>query len=417
MQKENEKFNGLANVSTLSQVLNIIIAEKYGVYRAEIARLTGFSKSTISQHVDKLIQNGFVLDGSEEQRGSSARFRRLHFNNNVGYVICIDLGATSMHVAICNLNGDARSDRLRENVNMNAGPGEILPMISRIVDELLKEANLRMDEIVGVGMGVPAPVEFSTGRPIAPPILQGGWGEYPLKAYLESTFHKPAFVDNDVNLVAIAEHTFGITAEKENSIYVKLGTGIGCGIFCGGKIYRGASGCAGDIGHISVGNDETVCCCGNKGCLERLAGGAAIAKKAAAMAESGESPFLAAYLKRGEVITCRTVRDGILAQDTACIAYIQTVGGYIGETLAKITNFFNPSIIVLGGGLTNFGDVLFVSIREAIFRHSSALATRELSVRIEKTGTMAGIRGAAILVRDELFSPLQFPAMLELQNR
>lgn len=413
MQKSIEKFNGLANISTLSQVLNIIIAAKHGITRAEIARLTGFSKSTISQHVDKLVQAGFIIDGSEEPYDKTARLRRLHFNKCIGNVICVDLGAASMRVAICNLNGEVLSSRMKEDVNINAGPGDILPMVVEFVDELLKETKLSMEQIVGVGMGVPAPVEFSTGRPIAPPIMRGGWGEYPLKTYLENTFHKPAFVDNDVNLVAIAEHEFGVTADKENSIYVKLGTGIGCGIFCGGKIYRGANGCAGDIGHIGVNHDETICSCGNKGCLERLAGGASIEKKAVLMAETGASPYLTDCLKRGEKITCKTVRDGILAQDIACIEYIQTVGGYIGETLAKITNFFNPSIIVLGGGLANFGDILFVSIREVIYRRSSALATRELSVLGGRTEKMAGIQGAAILVRDELFSPLEFSTSME----
>lgn len=185
--------------------------------------------------------------------------------------------------------------------------------------------------------------------------MHGGWENYPIKETFEEAFGKPAFVDNDVNIMAMAEYEAENTHNDGNFLFVKLGTGIGCGIFCGGKIYRGASGCAGDIGHISIEGNDDLCACGNRGCLENLAGGAAIQKRIQWMAQNGKSDFLASCLAKNEPITCRTLGAGILAQDVACKEFVYQTGLYIGEVMAKLVNFYNPSMVVFGGRLDQFG--------------------------------------------------------------
>jgi glucokinase-like ROK family protein len=383
-----------------------------GITRAELARITGFSKSTISQHVEKLKNSGFVVDANDEINKPNRKSLYLKFNKNCSYVICIDLGATSLNVAVCNLMGEPLASSFNEGIDINVGPRVLLPRALSIIQTLISEAGITKEKILGIGMGIPSPIEFSTGRPIAPPIMQGGWADFPVKDYLQNALGRQAFVDNDVNLMVMAEHETGLANGLQNFIFVKLGTGIGCGIYCGGRIYRGSNGCAGDIGHIRVDGCDVLCTCGNRGCLERLAGGTAIARHAVSLAKSGESAYLAMCLKNGREIDCKTVKDAILAQDEPCIEYIQKIGTYIGETLAKAVNFYNPSMVVLGGGLTNFGDILFTPIREVIYRCSSALATRNLIIQRSSLGEIAGIIGATVMVRDGMFSPREFTRML-----
>ncbi len=402
------RYYNMADVLTVSEVLDIVISMAgEGITRAELARLTGFSKSTISQHVDTLLQEKLVVEGSGVS-GGRKNAHCLYFNADCGYVVSVDVGATSLNVAVCNLVGEPLAVSFQENVDVNRGPRVILQEAIATARGLLEKKNVGLDAILGIGVGIPAPIEFATGRPSQPPLMHGGWGNYPIRETFEEAFHKPTFVDNDVNIMAMAEHEMERGNSDGNFLFVKLGTGIGCGIFSKGKIYRGAAGCAGDIGHISVEGNDDLCPCGNRGCLENLAGGAAIRRKVREMAQSGASEFLAARLAAGGEVDCRTLREGILAQDTACKEFVYQTGLYIGEVLAKLVNFYNPSMVVFGGGLINLGDLLFNAIREKIYRCSTALATRELQIKCSALGDYAGVKGAAIMVRDRIFKPSQF---------
>lgn len=403
-----DHYYNMADILTVSQVLDIVIRlSEEGTTRSELARLTGFSKSTISNHVETLLAENLVLEGSGFSRGRK-NSHCIYFNADCGCVISVDVGVTSLNVAVCNLVGKPLAASFQEDVDVNLGPHIILNQAITTAQNLLNHNHIPMTKVFGIGVGIPAPIEFATGRPSQPPLMHGGWGNYPIKETFEEAFGKPAFVDNDVNIMAMAEYEAENTHNDGNFLFVKLGTGIGCGIFCGGKIYRGASGCAGDIGHISIEGNDDLCACGNRGCLENLAGGAAIQKRIQWMAQNGKSDFLASCLAKNEPITCRTLGAGILAQDVACKEFVYQTGLYIGEVMAKLVNFYNPSMVVFGGGLINLGDLLFTGIREKIYRCSTALATRNLQIKCSSLGEQAGIKGAAIMVRDRIFMPSQF---------
>jgi predicted NBD/HSP70 family sugar kinase len=212
-------------------------------------------------------------------------------------------------------------------------------------------------------------------------------------------------VDNDVNVMALGELSLGVAQGVDNLIFVKLGTGIGAGIICEGRIYRGANGCAGDIGHICVDKDGPVCHCGNKGCLERLAAGPAIAERSLVAARAGRSPnLLDRYEKNGGMLRAEDVGAAAREGDALAIEVIRESGQLVGEVLAGLVNFYNPDMIVIGGGVSDLGDLLLSSIRQAVFNRSLPLATRNLQIAFSGIGAASGMLGAVSLALNYVFT-------------
>jgi len=295
-----------------------------------------------------------------------------------------------------------------------AWAGSIFSMEGCISDETLDnllpsliEQGTYAGELWGIGIGVPGPVEFRTGRPISPPIMPG-WEGYPVREYFSHRHGVPVWVDNDVNIMALGEWRAGTAQGHHDFIFVKVGTGIGSGIVSNGLIHRGAQGSAGDIGHIQVVADtREICRCGKVGCLEALAGGAAIAREGTALARAGASERLASILGDHGELTAREVIRAARVGDATALELLNHSATLVGQTLAGLANFFNPSLIVIGGGVAHAGDAYLATIRQVIYARSTALATRELLVQLSRTGGRAGVIGAASMVLDQLFSPQQ----------
>jgi len=233
-----------------------------------------------------------------------------------------------------------------------------------------------------------------------------GWDRYPIIETIHQWFPSTnVVVDNDVNVMALGELYHGSGKGADNLIFVKIGTGIGAGIVCEGKIYRGSSGCAGDIGHISVDKTGPMCHCGNKGCLEAVAAGPAIAERSLIAAQAGKSPILMKYYeKNGNTLRAEDIGNASREGDPLAIEVIRESGQYIGDVLASLVNFYNPMMIVLGGGVSNLGNLLLSSIRQTVLRRSLPLATRDLLIVFSEIGQDAGVIGAINLAMDNIFT-------------
>jgi len=265
----------------------------------------------------------------------------------------------------------------------------------------------------GVGIGVPGPVEFESGRPISPPIMPG-WDGYPIRQRFTERYGAPVWVDNDVNVLALGEWRSGVAAGHDNVVVVKIGTGIGAGIISDGRLHRGAQGSAGDVGHIQVTDDRSVVCrCGNVGCLEALAGGASLARAGEAAAIDGRSARLEVALDQHGTVTAEDVARAASAGDPVAGELLRSAGARVGSMLASVANFFNPSLIVIGGGVANSPDQLMAAIREAVHRRSLPLATRDLSIQRSSLGGLAGVIGASSMVVDQLFSRASIARWIE----
>ena len=319
-------------------------------------------------------------------------------------MLVAEFGATSLAAAVSDLAGDPLVQH-EEPFDIGEGPEAALSRLIELFDDLVERSQVPRASLWGIGMGVPGPVEFSTGRPISPPIMPG-WHAYPIRDHLSQRFRLPVWVDNDVNIMALGELRGGRARGEENMVYLKIGTGIGAGIICGGKLYRGSKGCAGDVGHVAVPEgSDVVCRCGNRGCLETVAGGAALARDGRRAAENGDSPRLAAVLAAGREVTAEEVSKAAQRGDPVSVELLLRSGRLVGQVLATIVNFFNPALILVGGGVAAAGDMLLAAIRETVYRRSLPLATRELQISFSPLGDDAGLRGAADMVTDELFAP------------
>jgi glucokinase-like ROK family protein len=269
---------------------------------------------------------------------------------------------------------------------------------------MIAEYSLPADRLYGIGIGVPGPVDFGEGIVVSPPIMPG-WDGFPIVQTIQDRFPTArAVVDNDVNVMALGEVTAGIAKGVKNLIFVKIGTGIGSGIVCNGRIYRGSNGCAGDIGHICVKKDGPICPCGNRGCLEAMAAGPAIGERGVRAALEGSSPILLKYYQANEGrLSAEDVGNAAREGDPAAIEIIRESGQMIGDVLANLINFFNPGMVVIGGGVAVIGNLLLSSIRQAVLNRSLPLSTRDLQIVFSEKGQDAGVIGAVNLALDLVF--------------
>jgi glucokinase-like ROK family protein len=371
--------------------------------RADLVAVTGLSRGVVAGRVAELLDRGLVSEGDVGPSTGGRPPRQLGFRGDAGHVLVADLGATSIDVAVTTLDGRILA-HVDEPADISAGPDAILDRVDELFDELRAPRRRLPGRLWGVGIGVPGPVEFRAARPISPSIMPG-WDGYPVRERFAARYGAPVWVDNDVNVLALGEWRSGVAAGHDNVIVVKIGTGIGAGIISDGRLHRGAQGSAGDVGHIHVSDDRTVVCrCGNTGCLEAHAGGGALGRDGEAAARSGMSPRLRAVLDARGAVTAEDVARAASFGDPVAVDLLQSAGRRVGLMLASVVNFFNPSLVVIGGGVAQSGDALLAAIREVVYGRALPLATRDLLVQRSSLGSLAGVIGASAMVVDQLFA-------------
>jgi predicted NBD/HSP70 family sugar kinase len=366
-----------------------LVREGRASTRAEIVALTGLARSTVTQRVDQLLAERLLVPAGEAASTGGRPPSVLAFNRGAGVVLAGDLGATHSRLALTDLGGEILGEAA-DDVPIADGPDRVLAWLEGAFDELLAGAGRTRGDVRGVGVGVPGPVEFATGRPVAPPIMPG-WDDYPVADRLGARYGAPVLVDNDVNIMALGEH-WAHWRRTEHLLLVKVGTGIGCGIVAGGRIHRGAQGAAGDLGHIQITSDAAVVCrCGNVGCLEAVAGGAAMAGQLRELGlDAADGRDVVALVRAGRPEAVRVVREA---------------GRVLGSVLATSVNLFNPGVIVIGGDLSHAEEHLLAGVREVVYQRSLPLATRSLRIVRSRLDERAGVAGAAVMVIEHILSP------------
>ena len=311
------------------------------------------------------------------------------FNPSARVVVAIDLGATHVRVAVTDLGATILSDYL-ESLSIAEGPEVVLDRAIEIAATMVERAGRTASDVVGVGIGLPGPVDHTTGRPTNPPIMPGWDGADIVGRVGSKLGGAPVLVDNDVNLMALGEHRMEYPG-VDHLLFVKVATGIGAGIISDGAIRRGAQGAAGDIGHIAVpGASEVVCRCGNTGCLEAIASGRAIAEtlRASGLPASSNDDVVG-LVRAGNAQASRAVR---------------AAGRDLGQVLAACVSLLNPSVIVIGGKIADAGEHLLAGIREVVYGRSLPLATQHLRIVTSRTMGRAGVLGASSMVIDNALS-------------
>lgn len=383
---------GSSGVSDLFQILR----DGKPRTRSELAHMLGLARSTVGIRLEALMQLGLVgfVDDAVSTGGRPSSRVALKAGN--GVVLGVDIGASHLRVAISDLTGHRLLEESRA-IEISAGPETVLNNVIEIGKSLLSQSGRVSSELLSIGVGVPGPVEFSTGRPNNPPIMPG-WDSFDIPGYFHDHFHVPTLVDNDVNLMALGERD-AAWPDAANLIFVKVATGIGAGIIANGILQRGADGVAGDIGHIRVSDgDETSCHCGNRGCLEALASGPAVASRLRRLgmdATGGEDVVNLVRMGSGEAVHA-----------------VRQAGRDVGKVLSACISIVNPSVIVIGGSLAMAGEHFIAGVREVVYSRTTPLATQHLQIVESSSGPNAGVLGASMLAIHHTMSPRRIQAMV-----
>lgn len=384
-------------VTSFLRIVNMIRLGEAAT-RPEIGRVTGLGRGVVTQRVDQAIELGYLEDGEFGPSSGGRAPRRLRFRSEQGLIVICALGARHINVGLTYLDGDVVAQANRD-WDIASGPAETLDTAMDMIDALRTEHP--GVPVWGVAVGLPGPVDFESGRPVAPPIMPG-WNGFDVRRRFEQRYEAPAWVDNDVNLLAFSERARRRT-EHADLIYCKVGSGIGAGLLSHGHVHRGANGAAGDIGHVRVRDSQAQCRCGKVGCLEAEAGGWALVLDAERALAEGAGGLLATRTAAGEELTpdliARCAEDG----DAVAISLIQRSARTVGEAIAALVNMFNPGTIVVGGAIAAAGEVFLAEVRQRVYELSLPLATRDLMIVQSVNDVREPLRGGADMVREQLF--------------
>lgn len=365
--------------------------------RGALQQVTGLSRATVGQRLDRLFRAGWLREGAAGPVDSPLGGRpsvSLEFDDAHAVVLTADLDTRHARAAVLSLTGELLAEHTGALL-IEEGPDVVLGELGRWFAELLEKAGHRAYEVCGIGLAVPGPVDSETGRVVQPPIMPG-WDGYDIRGRLTRAFAEytgagavPVLVDNDANLMAYGEQRTG-HPDCSAFVLVKVSTGIGAGVVVGGSIYRGIDGGAGDIGHIRVPEGaDALCRCGSFGCLAAVASGGAVARR---LAETGVP-----------AASGSDVRDLLASGHPGAAALAREAGRHVGDVLATVVTLLNPGVLMIAGDLA--GTAFLTGVRELLYQRALPRSTAHLDVVTSRLGERAGLVGAGAMVVEHLYAP------------
>ncbi|MYW06668.1 ROK family protein [Streptomyces sp. SID3343] len=378
--------NGSGTLGGTAGDLVRLVAMGHGRSRAELARLSGMAPSSVSLRVEELIDAGLLREDGEGASRGGRRPRQLRLHESAGVVVAADVGSHHVRMAVMDLAGRVLLTHELPG-EIAEGPEAVTERLAGHVRLTLRQAQVSDLPLLGIGVGMPGPVDPASAKVVAPSRMPG-WNDYPVRERLTELLGVRVVVENDANLMAVGEHRYGWPG-RDNLMAVKAGTGIGCGIIASGRLHRGR-GAAGDISHVPVHAAQRVTCsCGHSDCLEAHASGAALCRTLRAQGiEVSSTGRLVELVNNGVPEVTNLVRNA---------------GRLAGQVLTPLVNFFNPDVVVLGGGLSA-AEPFIAAVRGAIYERCLPLATRDLEIATTVTGQDACMLGAGSVVLDEVLT-------------
>jgi predicted NBD/HSP70 family sugar kinase len=365
-------------------VLKLIWRERQ-ISRAEVARTTGLSPSTVSAIVGELEEAGLVREiGAGASRGGR-RPVLVGFRDDAYTLVGVELGATHVSTVLTDLRGNVQAFR-DTPLDVREQPVAALAKVRELVDDCLTAERVSRRRVVGVGVAVPSPVHPQRPGKLSSLILPA-WRDHDVQESLFDSFGLPVYVDNDANLGALSERFWGAGAGGEDLAYIKVATGIGSGHIINGELYRGAGGTAGEIGHIAIDPNGPMCVCGLRGCLATLIGADALRARAHKM-----------WGRRKPRPTVADIVAGVRAGDPVAKQLVDEVGHYLGIVVAGVLNLLNPAVVVLGGEITSVGDLLLDPLRVSIRARALSTSVAETRIVSSRLGERSIAVGAATMV-------------------
>lgn len=368
-----------------------LIWEQRRLSRVDIAQMAGLSRSTVSEIVNEILPTGLVTETGEGPSRGGRRPIVLAFDDDACVILGVEMGGSHVGVVLTDLRGRVIATR-RQNHPVRSDPAGTRQLFANLCAECMEEADARGKPLVGIGVGVPCPVDPAHKDRLSPEVMPAWKGQLGLDM-VARRYGVPLFVDNDANCGALAEHWWGEHGGTDHLAYIKVATGIGSGHVIGGEIYRGATGVAGEIGHLSIDPKGKICRCGLHGCLVTLAGGEALVERAAELLADHPDSTLA-----GKEFRLNDIEDAALAGDAAALQVIREAAQHLGTAVAGMLNLLNPATVIFGGDLSRLGDLLLDPVRETIRTRTLVSSVAAAQIHVSNLGPRSVAIGAATLV-------------------
>ncbi len=389
------RFLPFENVKYINKhaVLDLIRFTPGGISRVELAQRLFLTRAAVTPIVNDLIQTGLIHETRSRTASSGRPPILLEINATRGMVAGIDMGASHLTILIANFAAQV----LAENeipFNIADGPRDCIQKADETLRSLLAGLGLGLSNLAAIGLGVPGPTVAKAGMVLAPPIMPG-WDRFPIRDTLEKLWGCPVSLNNDAELGVLGEWAYGAGRGEQNLAYIKVGTGIGAGLFIEGQIYRGATGSAGEIGHMTIDENGPLCTCGNRGCLEAMAGGRAIMAKAHEAIKLNKRTELSDH-PDPDNITVMDVAKAAARGDLVAQEILAEAGNQLGIALTSLVNLFNPNIVIVGGGVAQTGDLFLEPIRKAVFKRSLPAAVQAVRITTALLGKRSTSMGAVV---------------------
>ncbi len=374
-------------------IIDLIRFTPNGISRIELARELGLTRAAITSTINDLQKTGLVLEIKTRQP-SGRKPIVLEINPNRGFVIGLDIGATHITALLANYSAHVIAE-IECSIDIIEGPQKVLDKANEMINSLIENSGISLKDLHAIGVGVPGPVVTGAGMVSEPPIMPG-WDKFPIETALGTQRGIPVTVANDAELGAVGEWAYGAGRGERNLAYIKVGKGIGAGLLIDGQIYHGTNGSAGEIGHITLDENGPLCSCGNHGCLEAMAGGNAVAKKAIEKIKRGTRSDLSTIIPLSD-IKSEDVIDAACRGDLLAQQILIEAGHHLGTAIAGLVNLFNPSIVIIGGNVAKIGDLLLDPIRKTVQERSLRMASANLRISTALLGKRSSAMGAVVL--------------------
>ena len=392
----------VADSESLSVILSLVRTHG-AIGRPELQRVSGLGRGIVAERVNQLLRASVIAEADFGASTGGRAARELRVKSEAGRLLVCYASLTDFDLGIADLSGRLLTSR-HEHCDFDAGPNRMVSKAKSLWQSMIKELGSAPAPVWGIGLGIPAHIDFASARLVDLPSLPSNWNGYDLRGEFSESFGAPVWIDTLDNLLVLGELRNGAALGHQSIIYLYVDMAVGSGLVLDGRLYRGAQGAAGNVGHITSGGDA-VCRCGRRGCVEAVAGGEALIRQAMAVAHERPQSYFAKVLAKRRKLTLADLGKGVRQGDADALDIVSSSGEAIGRALAVTVNVLNPSLILIGGRLMQVGDVFLASLKEALLRHSLPFVTRELRVVPVERTEKAGLVGVAHMIIDELFSP------------
>lgn len=392
----DEIRSGAKGVSLKVEIIRFYIL--HGITTiAELSKELNLSVPTVTKLVSELIDDGFVADFGKQETAGGRRPNMYGIRPESGYFMGVDIRDFGVNIALINFNGVVVASNKEIPYKQQNSP-ESLDVLCEIINNFMHKLTIPKDKILNVGINATGLVTTDSGHKYS----RYFFNELPLSEIFKQKLGLHVTIDNDSRAMAYGEYMCGAGNKEKSVIFVDVSWGLGMGIINNGRLYYGKSGYAGEFGHISVFDNEVMCHCGKKGCLETQASGSYIHRRVLEEISKGNSTVLQKKVSRGESLVLDDIVKATLKGDMMAIELVEEVGITLGKHIAGLINLLNPELVIIGGTVAQTGDYLLFPIKTAIRKYSLNLVGNDTAVRISKLSDTAGVMGACMLARSKM---------------